>query len=90
MHPLVEFFYQVFVSVEDTKILNLLYGISTMSKLQILLSAKKCRISAIVRVDFHCHVNFTHVYLTDFTCVNKIQEIVLYEMLALNVKVESG
>jgi len=66
-------------------------GILTMSKLQIILSAKICRISAIVTVDFHCRVNSTHVYFTGFTCVNKIQEIVLYlKRLVLNVKVESG
>ena len=42
-------------------------------------------------VDFLCCVNYAQVMLVNligFMCVYKIQELVLYEQLALNIKVE--
>jgi len=38
---------------------------------------KKFDFETTIKVDFHSHVNFmlvTHMYLTGFTCVNKIQD----------------
>ena len=63
-----------------TERLSFLLSIKAYVKIQDLMlhiSEFRVQISMLIKVDFHCRFNFTwftHLYLTGFTCANKIED----------------